>query len=480
MRVAAYIRVSTDEQADKGNSLTEQKERLSAYCTAMGWNSPVFYIDDGYSAKNLKRPGIQNLIHSVECEEFDIVLTAKIDRLCRNLLDLLKLVDLLEQYNCSYVSSSEKFDTSTANGRLTLQLLGTFAEFERGRISERVKDNMLSLSRNTDKALTRPCFGYDIVDGRYCINADEAKDVNFMFELAEQGYGHRMIAKMLNDKGSTTKRGKKWDQTNVKRLMSTETITGTMIYNKRETSKGKLTMRDKEDWIIKENNHPAIITIERYERVQEIFRSRSRAHKHAENESYILTGLVRCKYCGGSMKGNTSRNKRKTKTYTYYRYICSSYVAGYGCKYHAVHRDDLETKIIRYIKDVASSSHVDVKMAVANSRSVESEVKELRAQLARTNKQMQKQIEAYEEDLITPEDLKMAKERVEAKRANITAQLAKLEKQNGDVKAVKQNAKKMIDDLTDIDRMKAKNALRQLLDQIIVADDQISVVWKFL
>lgn len=477
MRVAAYVRVSTDEQVEKGNSLGEQQERLSAYCVAMGWSPPTFIIEDGYSAKNLNRPGIQGLIKRIERKEFDIILTSKLDRLCRNLLDLLQIIKLFSEYSCSYVSSSESFDTSTAVGRMTLQLLGTFAEFERERISERVKDNMVSMAKNTDKALGKPCYGYDIIDGMYAINEAEAETVHYMFDLAEQGQGHRMIAKHLNLKGVTTKAGKPWDQINVKRLMKTETVAGIRIFNRRVTTNGKTTIRDKSEWVIKEDNHPAIIATDRYNKVQEIMSSRSRAHNHADNETYLLTGLVKCKFCGGNMKGATNRHKTKYNEYTYHRYICSSYVLGYGCKHHAVHRGDLEGKIIEFIKLIASSTQKELNIKVASSN-VETEMKELKAQLAKVDRQMQKQIEAYTNDLITAHDLKLANERVEADRAIIHDQLTKLESQNGNPHTVQNNAVRLLDDITGEDRVKAKAAVRLLIDSVVVEGDLISVTWK--
>lgn len=479
MRVAAYLRVSTDEQAEKGNSLTEQRERSAAYCVSMGWPAPVFFIDDGYSAKNLNRPDMQRLIGLVEENAFDVVVTPKLDRLGRNLLDLLNLIDLFEEHKCEFASVAERFDTSTAAGKLVMQILGAFAEFERGRISERVRDNMLSLARNTNKVLTLPCYGYDVSDGTYQINDEEAANVRYMFDLAEEGHGHRTIAKKLNDRGATTKRGKLWDQINVKRLMQTETLTGTMVYNKRETSKGKVTMRDKSDWIIKVDNHPAIIPKEQFERVQDIFSSRSRAHKHAESETYLLTGLIKCRYCGRNMKGSTSRHKRSGNEYTYYRYICSSYANGFGCRHHAVHRDDLESKIIEHISYVASASSTDIKMVVSAPQTAEQEIKELETQLVRVNKRMQKQIEAYEDDLISAQDLKAARDRVESERKKISDQLEKLkERKNGDPRMVIENAVQLLGDITGIDRMRAKNSIRMLIDQIEIEQDEIRITWK--
>jgi site-specific DNA recombinase len=479
MKIAAYIRVSTDEQADKGNSLSEQQERLTAYCKAMAWNEPTFYIDDGYSAKSLNRPAIQRMLEDVKQSRISVVITTKIDRLCRNLLDLLQTVELLSAHDCNYVSASESFDTSTAVGRMTLQLLGTFAEFERERTSERVKDNMLSIAKNTSKAITRPCYGYDIVDGQYAINGQEAVNIRLMFEWAEQGHGHRMIAKKLNDRGALTKLGKMWDQVNVKRLMKTETIAGIMVYNKRMTKNGKTTERDKAEWIIKENNHPSIIPPDRFEKVQEIMRARSRALKHADSETYLLTGLIKCGHCNKNMKGSTSRHKNKYNEYTYYRYICSSYVLGYGCKHHAVHRDDLEQLIVEQIKEIASASTKTLKLNVAASNMVSDEIKEIKALLSKTDKRMQKQIEAYEMDLIPAADLKAARERIESEREKLRTQLERLETKKGQPSEVKENAQKLLGEVTGLDRLKAKAAVRQLIENIEVQNGQlIDIVWK--
>lgn len=470
--IAAYIRVSTDEQADKGNSLFEQQERLDAYCKAQGWEVPTFYIDDGYSAKDLKRPQIQQLLNDVREKKVEIVITTKLDRLCRNLLDLLQTVKLLDNHNCKYVSSSESFDTSNSIGRMTLQLLGTFAEFERERISERVKDNMLSIAKNSDKVITQPCFGYELVDRQYVINEQEAECIRFMFEMAEQGHGHRMIAKMVNERGVTTKRNKPWDQINVKRLMNTETIAGVMVYNKRMKKNGKTVERDKMDWIIKHDNHPAIIPFEQWEHVQDIFRSRAKTNKHADSESYLLTGLVKCGHCGKNMKGSTARYKRQNGDYTYYRYICSSYVLGYGCKHHATHRDDLEQHIFERIKRLSEGSLETLRLNVATSHSVADEIKEIESQLAKLDKRMQKQIEAYEMDLISAQDLKLARIRIDVERNNSHEQIEQLKSKKGKESDVQENARRLLGDILGDDRVKSKASIRKLIDSIIVKSDE--------
>lgn len=479
MKIAAYIRVSTDEQADKGNSLHEQKERLTAYCRSQGWTLPTFYLDDGYSAKDTNRPRLQQLISDIEKKDIDIVLTTKLDRLTRKLSDLLGIIDYFDDHECKYVSASESFDTSTAVGRMVLQLLGVFAEFERERTSERVSENMISIAKNSDKAITRPCYGYDIIDRRYAINENESKFVLIMCDLAEAGDGYRMIAKKMNELGSRTKKGKPWDQMNVKRLLKNMTIAGVRVYNQRKNVKGKIVMRPRDEWIISENNHPAIVPLERLRNIHTILESRTVAHSHANNESYLLTGLVKCRYCGGNMKGSTSRHKRKTKTYEYFRYICSSYVLGYGCKHHAVHRNDIESTIVNKIKEIAS--HADNKLLPAElSTSINYNAKSaIESELEKINIRIQKQIKAYTDELISADDLRAASDAAEAERKRLKTELERIEKQEKNKSAIEDRAAALVDDISGIDRIKAKNSIRQLINKIIVDGKDMSIEWNY-
>lgn len=477
MRVAAYIRVSTDEQAEKGNSLNEQKERLEAYCKVMGWQLPIFYTDDGYSAGDLKRPHIIKLINDIKQNKFDVLLTTKLDRLSRNLLELLQTIRLLTSHNCAYVSATESFDTSTAAGRMVLQLLGVFAEFERGRTSERVQDNMTSLAKNTDIALSRPCFGYDVVNRRYEINEKEAEYVRFMFDLAESGYGTRSIAKELNYKNVLTKQGKLWDSTNVRRILTNETVAGVKIHNKRKKVDGKTVIRPKEEWIIKKDNHSSIIDLERFERIQGILDSRKRNKRHAESETYLLTGVLKCGHCGKNMKGSTARHNRAEKQYTYYRYMCASYTLNYSCKHHFAHRDEIEKEVINMIKKIAETSTKELKIKVM-SRSKTDERKETEILLERLNNQMQRQIEAHSKGLIEDEDLKISTDRVKEERRLLRSKLEMLKSLESDNGIVKKNAQTMLDDIISKDRLKAKAGITKLIDSMILKDNEIEIIWR--
>lgn len=479
VRVAAYIRVSTDEQVDKGNSLHEQKERLEAYCKAMGWLAPVIYSDDGYSAKDMRRPAAQKMIKGVQKNKYDVLLTSKLDRMSRNLLDMLQLVRLLDEHGCNYVSASEGFDTSTAVGRMVLQLLAAFAEFERERISERVKDNMISMAKNTDRAINMPCYGYDILEGKYSINTKEAENIRLMFDLAENGHGYRAISKTLNEKGIRTKKDKEWTPLSVKRVIKNDTLAGTMTYNKRQMKNGKMVFRDESEWIVKLGNHPAIIELEKWKKVIAILESRKPAKKHADSETYILTGLVKCGYCGRTMKGSTARYNRSEKKYIYYRYMCSSYQRGFGCKYHAVHRDEIETAVINQIKELATYSTKEVREVSITSSMGRSEIQEIESDLEKINRRIQKQIEAFTSELITPEDLKRASQKAEKERAELQVKMERIKSREIDMAQVKRKINEYLDVINGIDRVKSKQLLRQMISNISYKDGTASITWDF-
>lgn len=394
------------------------------------------------------------------------------------MLDLLQFVKHIEEYNCSYVSATENFDTTTAAGKMVLQLLGVFAEFERERIRERVTDNMISIARNSNKVLSRPCFGYDIENGEYKINETESKHVLYMVELAEKGYGTRAIARELNAKNVLTKSGYMWDSTSVRRLLMTETIAGIRVFNKRKVINGKRVIQPKENWIITENNHEGIISASRFWKLQDILKSRARSRRHAENETYLLTGILKCGHCQNNMKGSTARVNRGKKSYIYHRYICSSYVRNYSCKHHFAHRDEIEKEVIKQIEYIAKTSTKNIKLKITTKTNSD-EIKEVESALKRINLQMQRQIEAYEKGLLEDEDLKLATERVKEERKLLRAKLEMLKSKNNNVNDIKKNAKLLLPDITDLDRKKAKAAILNLIDSLILQEDgNIDIIWR--
>ncbi|MCK4826490.1 recombinase family protein [bacterium] len=143
LKVAIYIRVSTEDQAKEGYSLEVQREYLEFFAEREGYEVFKVYCDDGISAYSTRRPALQELLADAKAKAFDLVLVHKIDRFSRNLKDLLMLVDELSSYGVGFKSAAEPFNTTTSAGKLMFQQLGSFAEFERNRIAERVFPGMV-------------------------------------------------------------------------------------------------------------------------------------------------------------------------------------------------------------------------------------------------------------------------------------------------------------------------------------------------
>lgn len=484
MNVVAYIRVSTDEQAEKGNSLLEQRERLTAYCIAMGWSEPVFYEDDGFSAKDLRRPALTQMLNDIKNRKFNRLITTKLDRLSRKLLDVLNTIDFLDKYDCQFISSSESFDTSTPSGRLTLQLLGSFGEFERERNSERVKDNMRSLARQGEKVISRPCYGYNIVNGIREINIEESLNLRMMAEWAAAGEGARSIAKRVNAMGIKTKQNNLWHEKIIRELLQRETLIGRTVYNQTYKKDGKTITRPEEEWIRNFDQHDPILDEELFFKIGELFDARKTIGKFISEDRYLLSGLIECGHCKMKMNGKMNKNfsKRLNKENIHYQYLCDGYLKKGICFHHYVPRDEIEQGIKQAIHELTIlSSPREIKLVIAkktNHSTLERE--SVLTRLRKLDKRMQKQLEAYEDDLISGHDLKLARGRIDEERIKLQEMLDELDAGQAEKvqERVKQNAQRLIGEIMGEDRLKSKHAIRQLIQKIIIVDgENVEITW---
>src|SRR3989338_616830 len=196
-RCAIYIRVSTEEQAREGISIEAQKDRCVKYCEAKGW--PVFrvYEDAGFSAGSTKRPAFRQLLEDVRKREFATLLVYKVDRFSRNLKDLITVLEELKSHGVNFTSVTEPIDTTSAMGEAFFQIIGVFAQLERGMVKERVKmafDKKLQLG----EALYRAPYGYSYKSHKLVVNDEEAEKVKEIFEMWGAGINYKEIANKFN------------------------------------------------------------------------------------------------------------------------------------------------------------------------------------------------------------------------------------------------------------------------------------------
>src|SRR6476620_5760276 len=186
VRCAIYTRVSTDQGLDQDfNSLDAQYDACQAYIrsqTHAGWTLlRAKYDDGGFSGGNTDRPALQQLLADVRAGNIDVIVVYKVDRLTRSLADFAKLVELFDQHNVSFVSVTQQFNTTTSMGRLTLNVLLSFAQFEREVTSERIRDKIAASKRKGLWVGGMAPLGYDTKDRRITVNEEEAELVRSIF-----------------------------------------------------------------------------------------------------------------------------------------------------------------------------------------------------------------------------------------------------------------------------------------------------------
>ncbi len=322
IRCAIYTRKSTDEGLDQAfNSLDAQRESAEAYIAsqkAEGWVClPDRYDDGGFTGGNMDRPALARMMADIEDGRIDCVVVYKVDRLSRSLMDFSRMMATFEKHGVSFVSVTQQFNTTHSMGRLTLNILLSFAQFERELVSERTRDKIAASRRKGKWAGGRPILGYDIDRSgpHLVVNDKEAKQVRAIFELYLKKESLLKTVAELDRRGWHTKR---W--TSRKGI-----VHGGVPFNKCRVSNilanvayiGKVRHYEH----VYEGEHDAIIDKDVFDRVQRLLRENARTGgTHARNKhGALLKGLLYCGPCGLAM-GHTYTKKNNSTMYRYY--IC--------------------------------------------------------------------------------------------------------------------------------------------------------------
>jgi DNA invertase Pin-like site-specific DNA recombinase len=234
-RCAIYTRKSTEEGLDmEFNSLDAQREACEAYVAsqkAEGWVLvPDRYDDGGFSGGTLERPALQRLLRDIEAGRVDIVVVYKIDRLSRSLMDFAKLVEVFDRNNVTFVSVTQSFNTTTSMGRLTLNILLSFAQFEREVIGERIRDKFAASRKKGMWMGGYPPLGYDVKDRKLVVNEMEAATVRMIFERYVLVGSATILARSLAAEGILTKRSRPVDRGYLYILLNNKTYIGEVTH----------------------------------------------------------------------------------------------------------------------------------------------------------------------------------------------------------------------------------------------------------
>jgi DNA invertase Pin-like site-specific DNA recombinase len=282
-RCAIYTRKSSEEGLDmEFNSLEAQREACEAYVAsqkAEGWAAiRERYDDGGFSGGTLERPGLKQLLVDIEAGLIDVIVVYKIDRLSRSLMDFAKLVEVFDRNNVTFVSVTQSFNTTTSMGRLTLNILLSFAQFEREVIGERIRDKFAASRKRGMWMGGFVPMGYDVKDRKLVVNEAEAKTVQMIFERFVALGSASTLARALQAENVRNKRGKRIDKGFVYKLINNRVYLGEAVH------KG----------VSYPGEHYAIVTSDLWDAVHAILKESPRKRR-AENRSQseaLLKGII--------------------------------------------------------------------------------------------------------------------------------------------------------------------------------------------
>jgi site-specific DNA recombinase len=387
VRVAIYTRQSVASDLEFG-SLQAQREAVAAYITSQrgeGWvELPTHYDDHGFSGGTLERPAFERLVADVSAGKVDLIATYKIDRISRSLPDFTKFITLLEQRGVGFVSTTQSFDTRTSMGRLTLNILASFSQFEREVISERIKDKMQATRRRGAWTGGRPILGYDVVAKRLVVNTDEAQQVSSTFQLyLEHGTLRATVAelrrrgwrnKSFTTKKGTTATGNEFTTTTLHSLLTNVLYIGRV--------------RAGEDLV--QGAHEAVVAHDLWDTVQQQLRANANDHgvKTRNATGALLRGLLRCKRCGSTMTHTFST--KKDRRYRFYTCARLHTEGAEACPGSRVAAGPFETFVCNQIKVIGTDEQLLAKTAEALERRANEHREPLEAELRRGEREMQR------------------------------------------------------------------------------------------
>lgn len=388
-KVAIYIRVSTLEQRDNGDSLRMQREELTKWAKENDYIIYDYYMDDGYTATSLKRPELQRMLS--ESENFDLIIFYRLDRFSRGVANYYKVMETLDSTNTHWKSITEDYDTTTPNGRLSINIMLSIAENESALTSERIKAVFKNKLENGEIIGGSISLGYKVLESKsnegtkksLIIDEESAEQVRYMFEHYDKYGSLNMTVKhLIKDKGW------KSDNKKLKGILTNKLYVGTYV----APSIGEFP-----DFC------PPIIDRELFYRVQKKIEKNAKNYISVANKTYIFSGLMRCSECGIRLAGNTKKRKSRDG-------LSERLEKGYRCQYHQrkrgcennkyAHEPTIEKYLIENARSLLSNKILDYKVEQKKEKPKD----DVQHRISKVKTDMTKLKNLYMKDIILEEE----------------------------------------------------------------------------
>lgn len=382
LRCAIYTRKSTDEGlSQEFNSLDAQREAGEAYIASQrheGWAAiPDAYDDGGFTGGNMERPALRRLLADIEAGKVDCVVVYKVDRLSRSLLDFARIMEIFEKRGVSFVSVTQQFNTTASLGRLTLNILLSFAQFEREIIAERTRDKISAARRKGKWTGGSPVLGYDVDPrgGRLVVNEDEAASVRAIFDLYLEHRSVMAVVRDVNSRGWTTKR---WTTKDGREHLGLPMGKGdiykiltNVVYTGRVNHKGT----------IYPGEHPVIVDAGVFQKANErLSHNGVTGGKEVRNKyGALLRGLLHCEACGTAM--HHTYTAKAGRRYRYYVCATAQQRGWDACPTKSLPAQQIEDSVVEHVRELARNPQVVIETLRAAQEQSAVGATELRAEL---------------------------------------------------------------------------------------------------
>lgn len=480
IRVALYIRVSTQEQAKEGYSIGEQTDRLKKYADAHDWTVVKIYTDAGHSGANQERPALQEMISDIKDGRIDKVAVYKLDRLSRSQKDTLELIeDVMLKNKCDFESMTEKFDTATSFGRAMVGILAVFAQLEREQIKERMSMGMEArIKKGKWRGGAHQPFGYDYepVLEKLVINEYEAMIVRNIFEAFVSGSTFYSISKSLEEKGTLFNDGTA-SARSIKYVLSNKTYAGYL--------------RNKNEWV--KGLHDPIISEETFDKAHAILENKKKRFEESGYKagqgalSTNFGGLLYCAHCGGKYAKTQSGSKQYGFHYNYTCYSknkrCKAMIKDPNCKNKSYKVEVLDQIIFNEVAKLAlDPDYINGIKKEKQQTDEAKQIKILEQQISQISNQLSRFMDLYGLGRYSLEELDEKTFPLMEQRKKLQKEVEKLknEEQTMTVKEVKQLVKSLNDAITFGTLEDRRFIIEQLINRIDIDNDTITIHWNFI
>ena len=486
--VGGYIRVSTERQVE-GYSIEGQITQIEQYCQFNGYELVDIYADRGISGKSMNRPELQRMLNDAKNGKLDCVMVYKTNRLARNTSDLLTIVEELHRQNVEFFSLSERMEVKNSTGKLMLQILASFSEFERNTILENIYTGQRQRALEGYYQGNLPLGYNNIPDNKkeLMINQHEANIVKYIFESYAKGHGYRKIANALNHKGYVTKKGNPFSISAVTYILSNPFYIGKIQFAKYKdwNDKRRKGLNDKP--VIAEGKHTPIISQDLWDKVQARKKQVSKKPQVHGKGTNLLTGIIACPQCSASMSASITVNTLKDGTKKRIRYYSCSNFRNKGskvCSANSVRADVIEKYVMDQILEIVKSDKVLKQVVERVNQENQVDVAALNHDIAYKQQQfdeistkLKNLIQTIEDNPDLTSALKPTIHQYETQLNDITNQMNQLKQQQNqekpsyDTKQISIILRRIFQNIESMDKSQLKALYLTVIDRIEIRKD---------